>query len=78
MLDIATAVCHNGYMSTTTTTKFDIETEAIRFLKAKNVYETSRLGSTAGDRAERTMERIVERAERTGNLNALLVALGYR
>ena len=65
-------------MSTTTTTNYDVETEALGFLKAKHVYETSRLGSTAGDRAERTMERIVERAERTGNLNALLVALGYR
>jgi hypothetical protein len=62
----------------TTTTKYDIETEALRFLKAKNVYETSRLGCTAYDRAERTMERIVESAERTGNLQALLFVLNGR
>ena len=66
-----------SHMSTTTT-KFNIENEAYRFLKAKHIYETARLGSPAYDSAERHMERIVERAERTGNLNALLAALGYR
>lgn len=65
-------------MSTTTTTKFNIENEAHRFLKAKHIYETTGIGSKANEQAERKMERIVAYAERTGNLNALLAALGYR
>jgi hypothetical protein len=65
-------------MSTTTTTKYDIETEVYRFLKAKHTFETARLGSPAYDAAERHMERIVERAERSGNLQALLFVLNGR
>jgi hypothetical protein len=65
-------------MSTNTTTNYDAETEALGFLKAKHIYETSRLGSEAYDRAERKMERIVAYAERTGNLQALLFVLNGR
>ncbi len=65
-------------MSNATTTNYDVETETLGFLKAKHIFETTGIGSKANEQAERKMERIVAYAERTGNLNALLAALGYR
>lgn len=52
--------------TTTTSTQFDKDVEL--FKRAKMTFENSRLGTSAGDRAERTMNRLVEKAERNGTL----------
>ena len=45
---------------------------AAQFARAKRTFETTRLGSTAGDAAEARMERLVARAEAAGRLTAFV------
>jgi hypothetical protein len=59
---------------TTTRKPYNLDAEVLRYRKAKHIYETTRIGSTRGDAAYRTIDRIVEKAERTGNLQAFLDA----
>jgi hypothetical protein len=50
VLDIATAVCHNGYMSTTTTTNtLSAETIALRFENERDARIIAALRKTCGD-----------------------------
>jgi len=49
--------------------------EVFRFNRAKHVYETSRIGAPKAVAAERTMEKIVNHADKHGYLEALIKAL---
>ena len=59
------------HMSTTTDTNTTarLDRMAGQFARAKYTYETTRLGSTRGDNAEKVMERLVDQAERMGCLD---------
>jgi hypothetical protein len=46
-----------------------------QFRRAKDTFNNSRLGSAKGDQAERTMNRLVARADRLGCLLAFCTAV---